>query len=252
MNIKWTLINQFGVNPKKFLRAFFNIPRFLREKSEFKKNYIGKLIIAPCLSDWHENAGDTESEYFVQDLFVAQLLNHAAPIKHVDIGSRIDGFVAHIATFRKIEIFDIRTISSQITNVHFSQRDIMKVNSNFDNYTDSLSCLHSLEHFGLGRYGDPINPKGYIDAVKNMSAMLIQNGTFYLSVPLGMERVEFNALRVFGISTIIELGKEVGLNLDRFFTLQEGKMEEHSVDDAFIERINQKKYILGIFIFIKI
>ena len=252
MNIKWILINQFGINPKKFLRAFGNIPRYLRDKSEFKKKYTGKLAMAPCLSDWHESAGDTESEYFVQDLFVAQLVNKAAPIKHVDIGSRIDGFVAHIATFRTIEIFDIRTISSQITNVHFQQWDIMNVNPSLDNYTDSLSCLHSLEHFGLGRYGDPINPTGYIDAVKNMAAMLNQNGTFYLSVPLGMERVEFNALRVFGISTIIQLGKEIGLKMDRFYTLQDGSVEDHPVvDNSIIEKINQQKYILGIFIFIK-
>jgi hypothetical protein len=30
-----------------------------------------------------------------------------------------------------------------------------------DGYCDSLSCLHALEHFGLGRYGDPIDPRGH-------------------------------------------------------------------------------------------
>jgi SAM-dependent methyltransferase len=253
MNIKWILINQFGVNPKKFFRAIGNMPRYLKEKSEFKKSYSGTLVMAPCLSDWQESAGDTESEYFVQDLFVAQLVNQAAPVKHVDIGSRIDGFVAHIASYRSIEIFDIRMISSQITNVHFRQRDIMTNDPLFDNYTDSLSCLHSLEHFGLGRYGDPINPIGYIEAFKNMATMLKPDGTFYLSVPLGIERVEFNALRVFGISTIINLGNNLSLKMDKFYTLQDGKLENHPLGDkSVIEKINKKKYILGIFIFKKL
>ncbi|MBV5330073.1 MAG: DUF268 domain-containing protein, partial [Chlorobium sp.] len=49
-------------------------------------------------------------------------------------------------------------------------------------YCDSLSCLHALEHFGLGRYGDPIDPHGYADGLRNMVKILRQGGLFYLSV----------------------------------------------------------------------
>src|ERR1035437_9050587 len=125
MNLRWIIVTQFGINPKKFLRALVNIPRYIKNRNRFKKTYTGSLKFTPCLTDWYESAGDTESEYFVQDLFVAQEINRNNPVKHIDIGSRIDGFVAHIASFRKIEIFDIRPISSKIFNVDFRQRDIM-------------------------------------------------------------------------------------------------------------------------------
>jgi len=38
----------------------------------------------------------------------------------VDIGSRVDGFVAHVASFREIEVFDVRPISAQIPASSFN------------------------------------------------------------------------------------------------------------------------------------
>jgi len=39
-----------------------------------------------------------------------------------------------------------------------------------EEYCDSLSCLNNLQHFGLGRYGDPIDPSGFERVLSNMSA----------------------------------------------------------------------------------
>ena len=255
MNIKWIIVNQFGLNPKKFVRALFGLPRFYRDFKKFKSQYGNKnLILSPCLSDWYENAGDNESEYFIQDLFISQLVFKNNPKKHVDIGSRIDGFVGNIASFREIEIFDIRKINKETNNIKFKQRDLMLEDENYSNYTDSLSCLHSLEHFGLGRYGDPINPDGYIKALKNLSDMLVKNGTFYLSVPLGKERVEFNSLRVFYLDTIISISSYYSLKLSSFYTLSNGNILKYELDNISdtIKCINSVDYILGIFIFNKV
>lgn len=41
----------------------------------------------------------------------------------------------------------------------FKQADLVRPVEGMAGYCDSLSCLHALEHFGLGRYGDPIDPK---------------------------------------------------------------------------------------------
>jgi len=66
--------------------------------------------------------------------------------------------------------------------------------------TDSLSCLHALEHFGLGRYGDPIDFDGWIKGLKNLYKLLEPRGILYLSLPTGEpQRVEFNAQRVFSL-----------------------------------------------------
>jgi len=80
----------------------------------------------PCLHDRYEEGGTTKSEYFGQDLLVARWICDAKPQRHVDIGSHIDGFVAHVASFRKIEVFDVRPINTQIPGVVFKQADLMR------------------------------------------------------------------------------------------------------------------------------
>ena len=117
--IYWILSNQFGINSRRLIYSLLGLPRYLRDFFYFRKEYQGNIEFMPCLYDWYEEGGSTKTEYFWQDLFIAQRIYEATPIKHVDIGSRIDGFVAHVASFREIEIFDIREITSEIPNIIF-------------------------------------------------------------------------------------------------------------------------------------
>lgn len=161
----------------------------------------------PCPDDRYMPSGKVMRHYFLQDLLIAQKIFEAEPRKHVDVGSRIDGFVAHVASFRDIEVFDIRPMQSTIANVTFRQIDFMKDLEAYAQYCDSLSCLHALEHFGLGRYGDEIDILGYVRGFENLTKMLKKKGTLYLSVPIGPERIDFNAHRVFNIETILSMAK---------------------------------------------
>jgi hypothetical protein len=68
----------------------------------------------------------------------------------------------------------------------------------------SLSSLHAAEHFGLGRYSDPIDPDSCFKFMHALENVLAPGGKLYFSVPVGRERVEFNAHRVFSPLTIIE------------------------------------------------
>jgi len=185
------------------------IPSFFKTKRKFKKlakttkNDFPIKRNFPCLYDIHDNAGTLSGDYFHQDLLVAQAIYKANPSKHVDIGSRTDGFVAHVASYREIEIFDIRPIESKISNIKFIQQDFMSDDMQYNEYTDSISSLHAIEHFGLGRYGDPLDVNGHIKGLENIYKMLKQGGTFYFSVPIGKQRIEFNAHRVFGIPYIL-------------------------------------------------
>ncbi len=70
---------------------------------------------------------------------------------------------------------------------------------------DSLSCLHTLEHFGLGRYGEPVNYNGYLLGLDNLYKILKKDGKFYFSVPIGPQRIEFDAHRVFSINYLLKL-----------------------------------------------
>jgi hypothetical protein len=153
-------------------------------------------------------AGEAKGHYFHQDLYEAQKIYENNAIKHVYIGSRIDGFVAHVASYRKIELLDIRPLKTPITNVSFREANLLELPSELENYCNSISSLHVIEHFGLGRYGDPIDYFGYIKALDNIKFILQKNGLFYFSVPIGPQRIEFNAHRVFSLEYLVQTLKE--------------------------------------------
>lgn len=191
----------------------------------------------PILSERGESAGTTKTHYFVQDLYVAQKLFDNNPQKHVDIGSRIDGFVAHVASFRKIELLDIRKMESNIKNVSFKQADLMDSGNLPIDYCDSISSLHALEHFGLGRYGDPIDPEGHIKGFNNITKILKSGGIFYFSVPMGRQRIEFNAHRVFGMPYLLKLvSKDYEI---KSFAYLDDESDLHTDADLTDENINK-------------
>lgn len=163
----------------------------------------GKLY--PCLKDRGEQSGTSSGHYFHQDLLVATRIFEAQPEKHVDIGSRIDGFVAHVAAFREIEVLDVRPLEIACQNIRFKQADLMREEPSMEAYCDSVSCLHALEHFGLGRYGDILDYNGHRKGLDAITRLLTVGGTLYLSVPIGPLRIEFNAHRVFSLSYLLEI-----------------------------------------------
>lgn len=244
---------QFGIDPRKTLRSLWGLPRYVRDYFRFRSSYTGRLGLTPCLHDWYEEGGTTRSEYFWQDLLVAKMIYEAKPERHVDIGSRVDGFVAHVASFREIEVFDVRPITTQIPGVTFKQADLMKPVEEMTNYCDSLSCLHALEHFGLGRYGDPIDPKGFEHGLVNMANLLREDGVFYLSVPIGIGRVEFNANYVFDPRVIVNLAAENSLKLSALTViLQDGRVETFALNEVNLSDLASQRYALGILTFVKI
>jgi len=248
----WLLSAQFGVDPRKTLRSLRGLPRYVNDFFRFHSGYTGRLELRPCLHDWYEEGGTTRNEYFWQDLLVARMIFEAGPEKHVDVGSRVDGFVAHVASFREIEVLDVRSITTQVPGVTFMQADLMKPVSGMAGYCDSLSCLHALEHFGLGRYGDPIDPLGFERGFANMAALLRGGGVFYLSVPIGIDRVEFNALRVFDPRTIVGLASRESLQLSALTVIQpEGKVERAALDAVQLSNLASQRYALGVFVFQK-
>ncbi len=259
MSIRETLLrlyrllrDQFGVDPIKALRSVQGLPRFVRDYFRFRASYSGRLELLPCLHDWHEEGGATKPEYFWQDLLVARAIFEARPDRHVDIGSRVDGFVAHVASFREIEVFDVRPITTQIPGVKFMRADLMQPVEGLAGYCDSLSCLHALEHFGLGRYADPIDPKGFERGLANMAALLRKGGIFYLSVPIGIERVEFNGQRVLDPRAMIDLAVANALELRELKVIRQGgRVEALGMDKLRLSDLASQRYALGIFTFTK-
>jgi len=201
----------FGIDPLKTIHALRGLPDYIRDLRLLKRQMavaahefqFGNLY--PCFEDRFRESGSAKGHYFHQDLLVARRIFINNPKIHIDVGSRIDGFVAHIASFRPIVVLDIRPFYNTIPNISFIQADLMEyLNNELIDCCDSLSCLHALEHFGLGRYGDVINYDGYILGLKNLWKMLKKGGKLYFSVPIGPQRIEFNAHRVFSVGFLLE------------------------------------------------
>lgn len=195
-----------GFSTSQFFSALRGAPRFIRHYLAFKRAYravqdpsarCGSVLpLHPCFVDWYMESGAAKGDYFHQDLLVAQRVYELNPETLGDVGSRVDGYVSHVASFRPIDVFDIRPLVSKTKNIRFRQLDLMKPPSELANHYHMLTCLHSLEHFGLGRYGDDLDPEGHVRGLRNLGTMVRPGGTLIISCPIGSPRVLFNANRV--------------------------------------------------------
>lgn len=206
-----SFLGLFGLDPRVTISSFRGLPAYFRDlrtlqaQSRTATRPIPLSRLYPCLGDRYAESGSASGHYFHQDLLVARRIHDRRPDRHIDVGSRIDGFVAHVAAFRPIEVIDLRPLPNDIPNVTFRQADLMApLQDQLRECCDSLSCLHALEHFGLGRYGDPVEYDGHLRGLDNLHGILKQGGTFYLSVPIGPQRIEFNAHRVFSVRYMLE------------------------------------------------
>src|ERR1700687_2885292 len=99
------LLLNIGTDPRR-IAALRNYPNYRAQCRQFRK--LGGTITHsyPILTDYDAAAGSASGHYFHQDLLVASFIHDKKPARHIDIGSRIDGFVAHVASFRNIEVMD--------------------------------------------------------------------------------------------------------------------------------------------------
>lgn len=223
-----------GIDPRVAVRTLRGLPSYRRALREMKRQASAAQTRIPfgakrpCLGEDEADSGLASGHYFHQDLLVARRIFERGPVTHVDVGSRIDGFVAHVASFRQIEVFDIRPLPKTVPNVTFVRADLMApVSDALTGYCDSLSCLHALEHFGLGRYGDPVNYDGHLLGLDNLHRILKPGGTLYLSAPIGPQRIEFNAHRVFSMGYLLEHFAD-RYRIDRFsFVDDRGDLHEN-------------------------
>ena len=150
--------------------------------------------------DRFEHAGALLRHYFHQDLWAAKKLFAAGTKEHVDVGSRIDGFIAHVLLFSRVTYVDVRPFELEWEGFEFRKGLITDLPFS-DASIPSLSSLHVIEHVGLGRYGDPVDPEGPWKAARELTRVLAPGGRLLIGVPTGRERVCFDAHRVFDPQT---------------------------------------------------
>jgi SAM-dependent methyltransferase len=197
-----------------------NVARYGRAQSKAPQSFHLRFrYLHPVLGDRHAGAGQASGHYFHQDIWAAQEIFRHNPSRHVDVGSSVAGFIAHLLCFREVEYVDLRPLRSSVRGLTFRQGDLTALPYPGDSL-ESLSALHVIEHVGLGRYGDPIDPEGWRLAVGELNRVLAPGGILYFSTPIGKERLEFDAHRVFAPTTIVDAF--ANLDLEEFSFVNDG------------------------------
>ena len=238
---------EYGLTTHTFFEEDLKQYKKLNHRKSFE---IQDEYLWPVLMDRFASNG-TMGNYFWQDLRAAKLVIQSGVREHYDIGSRVDGFLAHLLSAGiRVNAIDIRPLPVEVEGLSMVIDDATLLEHIEDESIGSLSALCSLEHFGLGRYGDTVDPEACFKCFSQIKKKLAYGGKLYLTVPVGRERVEFNAHRVFYAGTIIE--NFAGLELKEFSCAAEGKIEYHVDLHKYDQDGHNGEYRYGLFYFEKI
>lgn len=208
-------LQDLGLQPQRLL-GLRHLPRFLSEARRFRALLRARpslleaeLCLAPILGDRDSLAGSSRSLYFLQDLLCSQFVLGQPADTHLDIGSRVDGFVAQVAASRSLDVLDVRPLPlDAFPQIRFRQGDILHPPEELRGAYALVSSLHALEHVGLGRYGDPLAADGFERALRQTATLVRPGGLLLLSLPVARQdrhRVEFNSQRLFSHQGLLPL-----------------------------------------------
>jgi len=199
-SLKPRMVHLFKI--KLFLNFYKDYKNY-RDSNANKNFTLSPNNLYPCLYD---NTGNTQVNYtyFYQDAWCAKKVFENKPEHHYDVGSN-SHMVAIISQFTKTTMLDIRPLDVELPGLSFRKADIIQTGLP-DNSIASLSSICVLEHIGLGRYGDSIDPFGTEKSAKEIKRILSQNGNLYISLPVDYEnKVYFNAHRAFTKDYVLKI-----------------------------------------------
>lgn len=229
------------------IASLHRIPHYLMDWAVLSRSCRQRVRLIdsyPCLGDaTHQTPFD--AHYFYQGAWLSRKLAQRQPATHVDIGSDVQ-VIGVISAFIDTVFVDYRPLNSLLTGLECRQGNLAGLNIGAET-VDSLSCLHVIEHIGLGRYGDPIEPEGPAKAAAELARVLAPGGSLFLSVPVGRDRVCFNAHRVFAPDSVMRMFSSLKLQ-DSAFVDDRGMFHEHAEPDAMAGC----EYGCGMFHFVKV
>jgi SAM-dependent methyltransferase len=192
------------------------------------------------LGDWR-TVHEMDPHYFHQDSWAANRIGEARPARHVDVGSRIDlvGFLTAITNVTFVDIRPLQVDIERLTCVAGSILDLPFA----DRSLESVSSLHVVEHIGLGRYGDPLDPQGSWKAMDELQRVVAPGGRLLFSGPIGRHRVCFNAHRIHDPLDILQRFGE--LELVEFSVVDDQNRFIRFVDPA---DYRDQQYACGMFL----
>ena len=215
-----------------------------RNKDRFNLNWKDRK---PCLDDDTMGLG-YDRQYIYHTAWAARILKEINPKEHTDISS-ISYFNTIISAFIPVRFYDFRPPTIELSNLQTGMADLTSLKFN-DNSIESLSCMHTVEHLGLGRYGDNIDPEADLKAIKELTRVLAIRGSLLFVVPIGKPKIIFNAHRIYSYEQIVKYFSNLKVEE---FTLIPGNPEDGGlVKNPSKELTAKQEYSAGCFWFKKI
>ena len=235
---------------KKLIRLAqlpFIIADFWRFYRVNDKRFSLRLVdVYPCIkAKTIKTRFDRHYVYFTA--WAARQVRKMSPEKHVDISSSLY-FAGIVSAFVPVEFYDYRPADLKLSNLESKHADLTHLPFD-DNSVTSLSCMHVVEHIGLGRYGDTIDSEGDLKAAKELSRVLARGGKLLFVVPIGAKsRIEYNAHRIYSYKTALSLFPD--LKLEEFTLIPE--KNGAPISNTGPELIKNESYACGCFVFTKL
>jgi SAM-dependent methyltransferase len=196
----------------------------------------------PCLND---NTGATgfDRHYIYHCAWAARVLADTRPAVHTDISSSLY-FCTIASAFVPVRFYDYRPAALQLSNLSSGTSDLRALPFATETI-ESLSCMHVIEHVGLGRYGDSLDPGGDLKAMAELKRVLAPGGSLLFVAPLGRPRIMFNAHRIYSYGQIMEYFGE--MEVKQFALIPDDPQEGGLVLDASEALADQQTYGCGCF-----
>jgi SAM-dependent methyltransferase len=209
-------------------------PRFPLRSADFFPRFLDKTVRTAF-----------DRHYIYHTAWAARKMAEISPKFHIDISSSLY-FSGIASAFIPIKFYDYRPAELSLSNFESNQADLLSLPF-ADNSIESLSCMHTVEHVGLGRYGDRIDPDGDLKAIAELKRVLSIDGNLLFVVPVGEPRIEYNAHRIYSYEQILSYFKDC--QLKEFMLIPE--KEGSPVVSASAEDVSKEKYACGCFWFVK-
>lgn len=227
---------------------------FLKDFINFKKQQVQKprrFVVRwqdryPCIHDKTITAG-FDAHYIYHPAWAARILARHRPKFHIDISSSLH-FCSLVSAFVPIKYYDFRPANLHLTGLTSEAADLLALPF-ADGSVCSLSCMHVVEHVGLGRYGDPLDPDGDLKAIAELKRVLSNGGTLLYVVPVGTPKIMFNAHRIYSYDQVV--GSFAELELQEFALIPDNVQEGGLIDPATKELADAQRYGCGCFWFRK-